>query len=109
MGGMSIGLFNLCCNGALEQLDSCLAACLHGLGVPYARLDLAYVGLAQKHHAQSTLPNAAANGVGKLAGKEHLVEGQLATVVAASKGQLAVERLGAYAEKSRSPLRSQSS
>ena len=56
------------------------------------------MGAAQQQHAQTALADAAADGVGQLAVQHSLVEGQLAAVVAACGGELAVHALGADAD-----------
>ena len=56
------------------------------------------MGAAQQQHAQTALADAAADGVGQLAVQHSLVEGQLAAVVAAGGGELAVHALGADAD-----------
>ena len=53
------------------------------------------MGAAQQQHAQTALADAAADGVGQLTVQHGLVEGQLAAVVAAGGGELAVHALGA--------------
>ena len=56
------------------------------------------MGAAQQQHAQTALADAAADGVGQFAVQHSLVEGQLAAVVAAGGGELAVHALGADAD-----------
>ena len=82
----------------LQQNDPGVLAGVDGFIVPGGDLDLADVGLAQQEHGQAGLADAAADGQGQLVGQEHLVEGQLAAVVAAGDGQLAVQGSGVHAD-----------
>lgn len=83
---------------ALQQNDPGVLAGVDGFIVPGGDLDLTDVGLAQQEHGQAGLADAAADGQGQLVGQEHLVEGQLAAVVAAGDGQLAVQGGGVHAD-----------
>ncbi len=53
---------------------------------------------AQEQHTEPGLPDAAANGLGKLAVQEHLMEGKLPAVLAAGGGQLAVQGGSVHAD-----------
>ena len=68
-----------------------LAALALGVLIPDGGLHFADVRLAQHQHTQAALADAAADGCGKLASKQHLVEWQVAAVIATSDGELAVQ------------------
>ena len=71
---------------------------LAGLLVPDGGLHLADMRLAQQQHAQAGLADAAAHRQGKLAFQQHLVERQLAAVIAARQRQLTIQRFRADAD-----------
>ena len=82
----------------LQQADAGLFACGGGLIVPDGRLHLADVCLSEQQHGQTRLTDAAADRQRQLPCQQHLVIGQLAAVIAAGDGQLAVEALGIDAD-----------
>ena len=76
--------------GLLQQRHARLLAGLDGFGIPQAGLDLADVAGPQQQHTEPRLADASADGLGKLAVQQHLVEGEHSPVVAPGGGQLAV-------------------
>ena len=82
----------------LQQDNASLFTGLDSLGIPKRGLNLADMALAQQQHRNAGLADAAAHGQGQLVVQEHLMEGQLAAVIAAGQSQLTIQRLGADAD-----------
>ena len=50
----------------LQQCDTSIFTCFHGVSIPQAHLNLANMAGADQQHAQPGLANAAADGLGQL-------------------------------------------
>lgn len=74
-----------------EKWDPCFFAGAAGFLIPDAGLYFPDVGAAKEQHTQPALSDASADGEGKLSGQQRLVEGKIATVLAACLRELAVQ------------------